>query len=54
MENLPTTLQAMKDYCRSAEKQIQRNIKNTEELRNSILTLEHRIKNIESQPDFEF
>lgn len=49
MDNLPTTLQAMKDYVRFANNTIKRESKRIEDLKQAIIMLEPKIKLIEDQ-----
>ena len=49
MDNLPTTLQGMKDYVRGARSTISREKKRIEDLSFAIVALEPKIKLIEQQ-----
>ena len=49
MDNLPTTLQAMKDYVRFAESTIKRETKRIEDLKQAVIILIPKIKDIEKQ-----
>ena len=49
MDNLPTTLQAMKDYVRYAKSAIKKETKRIEDLEQAIIILEPKILIIEDQ-----
>jgi peptidoglycan hydrolase CwlO-like protein len=49
MDNLPTTLQEMKDYVRFAKSTIKREETRIKDLQEAIFVLEPKIKDIEEQ-----